>query len=439
MGKTEPSATVRKIEEMQNIELRNKWRMRVFSATWLSYFGFYFARKPFYAVKADLETTLGWDPEKLAWIGTIYLITYTLGQFISGALGDKFGSKLMLTIGMLGAVIANAMMGFSNSFLSFCVLMALNGLFQSTGWSNNVGIMGRWLESDERGRVMGFWATNFQIGGAMALPIAAYLGHRYGVQWSFFGGSLVLLAVWVYFILHAKDSPTDVGLEENAREKGIEANSELPDEKWNRRAISNILTIGGFYFFLKFIRYALWSWAPYMLSKYYQMQSDEAGYISTIFDISGAAGVIACGWLGDRYGKRNVVSLSFLVLMIVACLALFLFGSSSIAFFALCMGIIGFSLYGPDAIMTSAGAIDAGSAKRAAFAAGIINGIGSLGAIAQELILGYVLRSDNGGENEASLTLIFGILLASSVLSAVFLAILVARNPTNNNKSVQKN
>ena len=133
--------------------------------------------------------------------------------------------------------------------------------------------------------------------------------------------------------------------------------------------------------------------------------------------------MIACGWLGDKYGKRNLVCLGFLLIMIGACFALFILGSSSIAFFALCMGVIGFSLYGPDAIMTSAGAIDAGSAKRAAFAAGIINGIGSLGAIAQELILGSVLKADGG------VTLVFAILLASSVLSAVFLAVLVWRNP----------
>lgn len=396
--------------------------MRVFSATWLSYFGFYFARKPFYAVKADLETTLGWDAEKLALIGSIYLITYTIGQFISGATGDKFGSKLMLTIGMMGTIIANMMMGFSNSFLSFCVLMGLNGLFQSTGWSNNVGIMGRWLKPDERGRVMGFWATNFQVGGATALPLAAYLGHKYGIQWSFFGGSLVLFLVWIYFIFNAKDSPSVVGLEEFAEEKSGENSNEK--HEWDAKAIQNILTIGGFYFFLKFIRYALWSWAPYMLAKYYQMQSHEAGYISTIFDISGAGGVIVCGWLGDKYGKRNLVSLAFLMIMIGACFALFVLGSSSIAFFALCMGVIGFSLYGPDAIMTSAGAIDAGSAKRAAFAAGIINGIGSLGSIAQEIILGKVLKADGG------VTLVFAILLASSVLSAFFLAILVWRNPS---------
>ena len=253
--------------------------MRVFSATWLSYFGFYFARKPFYAVKADLESTLGWDAGELALIGSIYLITYTVGQFISGATGDKFGSKLMLTIGMLGTIIANAMMGFSNSYLSFCILMGLNGLFQSTGWSNNVGIMGRWLKPDERGRVMGFWATNFQIGGATALPLAAYLGHKYGIQWSFFGGSIVLFFVWIYFIINAKDCPSDVGLEEFSDKKTGDDHryppvGVTPGHVWDAKAIQNILTIGGFYFFLKFIRYALWSWAPYMLAKYYQMQSD---------------------------------------------------------------------------------------------------------------------------------------------------------------------
>jgi len=331
----------------------------------------------------------------------------------------------MLLIGMMGSIIANAMMGFSNTFLSFCILMGLNGLFQSTGWSNNIGIMGRWLKPDERGKVMGFWATNFQIGGATALPLAAYLGHKFGIQWAFFGGSTVLLFVWTYFLFNAKDCPTDVGLEEFSADHDLSEEEKKDVDKkadWDKKSVENVLTIGAFYFFLKFIRYALWSWAPYMLSKYYHMQSDEAGYISTIFDISGALGVLTCGWLGDKYGKRNLVSLIYLLMMIVSCFSLFFFGASSISFFALCMGMIGFTLYGPDAIMTSAGAIDAGSARRAALSAGIINGIGSCGAIAQELILGRALKQDGG------VSTVFAILLVSSVCSALFLGILVLRN-----------
>ena len=148
------------------------WRGRVFAATWLSYFGYYFARKPFFVVKKDLEEAFDWGPEALGVLGACYLIAYTIGQFISGASGDRLGPKKIALLGMGGSIVVNASMGFTNSFLSFCVLLSLNGLFQATGWPNNVGIMGRWFRRHERGRAMGLWATNFQAGGALATPLA---------------------------------------------------------------------------------------------------------------------------------------------------------------------------------------------------------------------------------------------------------------------------
>ena len=49
------------------------------------------------------------------------------------------------------------------------------------------------------------------------------------------------------------------------------------------------------------------------------------------------------------------------------------------------LSMIGFMLFGPDSLLTGAGAMDLGSKKSALAAAGIINGMGSIGSMAQEL------------------------------------------------------
>ena len=66
---------------------------------------------------------------------------------------------------------------------------------------------------------------------------------------------------------------------------------------------------------VKFIRYMLWSWVPFLLSRNFGLEGDEAGYLSTLFDLFGIVGVIACGWCSDRLasGKRIGVSLLFLL------------------------------------------------------------------------------------------------------------------------------
>ncbi len=400
------------------------WRVRVFAATWASYAGFYFCRKPFYIAKASLEETMNWDAATLGWIGTAYLLAYTLGQFLSGWAGNRFGPRLLLLTGMAVTIGANIAFGFTTNAYTFAAFMVVNGLAQSTGWSNNVGTMARWFHRQERGTVMGWWATNFQVGGVLANLLAAAILAAWGVEWAFFSGSFVLMAVWAFFLFNQRNDPADVGLppvvdpDESESEEGQDAG-------WTRAVVTNVLIVGVFYFFVKFIRYALWSWAPYLLSRNYGLDFDDAGYLSTAFDLAGIAGVIVCGWLSDRYfeGRRASVAFLFICGMAASCGFLYVLGPTSLILFGTSLALIGFTLYGPDALMSGAGAIDVGSPQKAVLAAGIINGMGSIGAVVQEFALGAMLQDGGVG-------MVFGTLLGSSLGAALCLGYLVWRSRT---------
>ncbi|MEC9071990.1 MAG: MFS transporter [Myxococcota bacterium] len=402
-----------------------RWRWRVFSATWLSYACYYFARKPFYVVKSSLESELGWNSEMLGLAGASYLTAYALGQFLSGWLGDRWGPRLLVLTGMGVSAGANLVFGLTNSWGTFLAFMVLNGLAQSTGWCGNVASMAQWTRREERGTIMGLWATNFQVGGVAANGLAAFALGAWGFQWSFFAGSLVLGAAWFYFHFNQRDRPEDLGLqplepieeEPNGEETGSRGLG------WSRQVWVNVLLVGVFYFFIKFIRYALWSWSPYLLNRYFGLAEDDAGYLSTVFDLAGIFGVLSLGLLSDRLFGGRRVGLCFLFIcgLAASCVALYLFGGASPLVFAICIGFIGFTLYGPDAIMTSAGAIEVGSPRSAALAAGIINGMGAVGSILQELVLGRMVSGDD-------MSPMFGVLLAASAAAAVLLGVLVLRN-----------
>jgi len=404
-----------------------RWRVRIFTATWLSYFGYYFCRKPFYITKATLEDELGFDPERLAAIGTAYLVAYAIGQFLAGWLGNRHGPRIVLLVGMALTIVINAVFGITASWVAFAGFMFLNGLAQGTGWSGNVGAMAPWFTRRERGTVMGLWATNFQAGGVAANALAATMLGMYGYRWAFFAGSVVLLAIWVFFFFNQRNRPEDVGLQPvpDPDEAAIEAAG--GKAVWTRPVVINVLVLGVFYFNIKFIRYALWSWAPYLLQRHYGLEGDEAGFASTTFDIAGILGVIALGFLSDRLfgGRRVGLSFVFLLAMLASTALLYLLGASSLVFFTVCLGLIGFSLYGPDAILTSAGATDVGSRRTAILAAGIINGMGSVGSVVQEVILGRVL---SGGATDESVGVTFGLLLTAAILAAACLALLLVRN-----------
>ena len=391
------------------------WRTRIFVSTWLAYAGFYFCRRPFYAVKSTLGEERGWDASTLGTIGMVYLLAYAVGQFASGALGTRFGPRLVLLTGMALSVAASIGFGVSGSLAVFVALMALNGLAQATGWSTTVGTMAQWFPRAERGSVMGVWSTCYQLGPIAATALAAWLLVRGGYSASFFAGAVVLAIVGIVVLLFQRNRPEDVGL------PGIAEEERGAEGTLSRQAWIDTLLVGTFYFFLKLIRYALWSWTPFFLERSYGLAGDDAGYLSNVFDLAGAVGVITAGFVSDRFfdSRRAIVSLALVAVMTVACACLQLIGT--VTGFAACIAVIGFSLFGPDSLMSGAGAMDIGSRRGALLAAAVINGMGSLGPVVQEVVIGRLFDASKG------LGPVFALLLGSAVCALVVLVIVAAR------------
>lgn len=131
------------------------------------------------------------------------------------------------------------------------------------------------------------------------------------------------------------------------------------------------------------------------------------------------------GWLSDRYFASRRSEIAF-VMMVAATLCtglLTLFYDSGLTVFVPVLALVGFTCYGPDALLTGAGAIDIGGRRAATFAAAMISGFGSMGSIVQEVVIARVYNLKTG-----SLTVVFMLLLGSAALAAAFCGALVMRN-----------
>jgi sugar phosphate permease len=407
-----------------------KWQYRIFSATWLAYVGYYFARKAFFVVKSDMADTLGLNTIHLAHLGTAYLIFYMVGQYSSAYFGRKTGPKYLLIFGMGISIICNIVFGISNSYWTMILFLSLNGLAQGTGWPGSIGSLAYWFKRKKRGSILGIWSTCYQLGSVLATSFAAYMLGQYGWRWSFFGASMVLLVIWGIVMYLHPNRPEDVGLEPIVDDDEVDVNmasSKVNPEKedkglgWTREVVITVITMGLIYFGIKFLRYALWSWVPFLLQNNFGQAGDDAGYISTVFDIFGFAGVIFAGFVSDRYfkGRRSLLSFLMLFLMTMSFVLMYTMGSSSLMYFTISMGLAGFMLYGPDSLISGVGAIDIGTKKGALVAAGIINGTGSIGPIFQEEIIGWMYEKYNH-----ELTPIFILLVVVASITALITFIL---------------
>jgi len=385
--------------------LFRRYRLQLFVATWLSYFGFYIVRKVYAVVKLPLKEHFGLDDLEIAWPWTIYLVTYMLGQFLAAWLGRRFESRRILAVGMCVAAASNFAIGFlvdaesTRAFLWICVTMGIFGFAQATGWPHNVALFANWTRKSERGTLFAVWGTCYQFGGVFGKGLAGFLLGWLGLAWSFYGSSLVLLAFTVYFVLRARERPESAGvtLDEEpepesapAKAGGVARRAALP-----RAFLMSVVAMGLIYFGFKFLRYALDSWSALILGEHFGMSATFAAYLSTAFDWVGFLGVLVAGYWSDRLpGSRRAPVIFWMTCgCLLAVTAMWMFGLGSPVVFVALLGLIGFMAMGPDSLLAGPSAMEAGTRRQAAVAAGVINGLGSIGPIVQEPVIGWLKKT----------------------------------------------
>jgi sugar phosphate permease len=103
---------------------------------------------------------------------------------------------------------------------------------------------------------------------------------------------------------------------------------------------------------------------------------------------------LTIGWLSDRTfrGERLKVGMGALVGLAVALPAYGLLADCGVVWNALALAAVGFLLFGPDSLLSATAAQDLGGKSEAGTAAGVINGMGSVGAVFSAALAAYVSK-----------------------------------------------
>ena len=149
-----------------------------------------------------------------------------------------------------------------------------------------------------------------------------------------------------------------------------------------------LFNVGMAYFCIKLVRYTMLIWSISYLKEVHQYNTTDAANMSTLFDIGGAFGAVACAMIAKRFFNGNRIHAVF-VLCIVSGICTGTYGI--VASFGsitnmMMLFVAGFMIAGPDSVLGGAACSDV--CERAGYdtsvlttASGIANGMGSLGAI----------------------------------------------------------
>src|SRR4051812_5499659 len=93
------------------------WRLRTLYSLFIGYAGFYFVRKNLSASTPAIIKDLGFSKTQIGSIWSMLYLTYGIGKFANGLLGDRANPRYFMAIGLFLSALMNVFFGLSSSIL----------------------------------------------------------------------------------------------------------------------------------------------------------------------------------------------------------------------------------------------------------------------------------------------------------------------------------
>jgi len=121
-----------------------------------------------------------------AWVTTAYLVASTVMVPIAGKLGDLFGRKPFVLIGMVGFVLASALCGQSQNMIELVAFRGVQGVFGGMLMANVFTVIADLFAPKTRAKMQGLFAAVFGISSIIGPTIGGYLTDSLGWRWVFY-------------------------------------------------------------------------------------------------------------------------------------------------------------------------------------------------------------------------------------------------------------
>jgi EmrB/QacA subfamily drug resistance transporter len=121
-----------------------------------------------------------------AWVTTAYLITSTALVPVAGKLGDMFGRKPFLLVGMVGFVAASALCGTSQNMVSLVLFRALQGVFGGVLFASTFAVLADIFPPTARAKMSGVFGAVFGLSSVIGPTLGGYLTDGPGWRWAFY-------------------------------------------------------------------------------------------------------------------------------------------------------------------------------------------------------------------------------------------------------------
>jgi EmrB/QacA subfamily drug resistance transporter len=137
----------------------------------------------------SMQSALATSPGTVQWVVSGYALTFGLTLVAGGRLGDAYGRRLMMLIGLTGFILASAAVGFAPTATLVVVARLLQGATAGLLTPQNSGLIQQLFRGRERAKAFGVFgftvSTASATGPVLGGLIIALAGPENGWRWLF--------------------------------------------------------------------------------------------------------------------------------------------------------------------------------------------------------------------------------------------------------------
>ena len=150
------------------------------------------------AIRGDLALT---DSGAL-WLVDIYSLSLAATLILAARIGDAFGRKRIVLIGLAGFAVLNAIGGFADNGMVLIAIRALLGVAEAFVVAGVVATIGAHYQARERVLAYGLWTATFGAGSALGPVLGGIITEGPGWRWLLLGSVPLAviagaLAIWL--------------------------------------------------------------------------------------------------------------------------------------------------------------------------------------------------------------------------------------------------
>jgi len=370
-----------------------KWQWRVLIAFGLLYFFYYAGRQNIALAIPLLKKEYGWTEVDLGFVSACFFWTYAFSHLLWGRLADKFGSRILGSMGGLLSVFFNWLCSFARTVGNLAFPWAMNGFVQAMGWSPGISLITNWWPRKKRGFAMGFLLSSCGWATVVIWLIGGWVGAHWGWRGIFRIPTLFLGVMSIVYFFTVRSHPGEVGFKDYVKE-GKHQLEETTEIKLYLNILKNMkfdlacLAVGTAHL----TRYFFLTWIPLYYFETLGLPIAKVATLSLYLPLGMAIGPLLSGWITDKFfgAKRYQTAGGFLLATVGFTIMVGLIPPGNVVFGGIFLFLVGLCVFaGEGPIWALCG--DLAEKKQSGTAAGIMEWVAYMFAGLQGVLVGGIL------------------------------------------------